>query len=94
MYNADGSLRSRREIESALRSDGLGIDFSRFTQQLLAVRGKRRRPPANDDEVRAHLRRGDGSLRTQREVIDALQASGLGLGEHRVATFFREATDE
>ncbi|WLI10728.1 MULTISPECIES: hypothetical protein [Pseudomonas] len=46
---------------------------------------------ATDNQITAHLRNDDGSLRTQTDVISALHAVGLGAGNARIVSALRQA---
>ena len=103
MYNADGSLRTRIQIERALRNSDFSLNDTGFTAQIQAVRADLRRlgvsdqrrtdivrPPASDDQIRAHLRDGDGRIRTYKEILSDLHEMGLGASDNRVASLKKE----
>ncbi|WLI10787.1 MULTISPECIES: hypothetical protein [Pseudomonas] len=85
LRNDDGSLRTHKDVASALRAAGLGADTSRITAQLQAAGGTRRLRGTTDAQIDAHLHNDDGSLRTQTDVLSALHAVGLGASSTRIA---------
>ncbi len=74
---------SGASVSTHLRNaDGLGASSNRIAAQPQAAR--RPRLGAEHLQIEARLRNPDGSLRTQRAVVRALHAAGLGAGESRI----------
>ncbi|WLI10727.1 hypothetical protein [Pseudomonas sp. FP603] len=103
LHNDDGSLRTHKDVISALRAAGLGAGAKRITARLQAAGGARKLPGATDATITARLHNTDGSLRTRSDVASALHAAGLGAGNARIdaqlqaagsARRLRSATDE
>lgn len=78
-------MRTRQALQEALHASGLGIIRRKITEQLRPVRGEKHRPSSRDDQIRAHLRNQDGSLRKQEEILNALHDAGLGAANERIA---------
>jgi len=91
LHNDDGSLRPQKDVVSALHAIGLGAGELRVTAQLRAVGATRYMPGATDEQIRTHLYRDNGSLRTKPEVADALHDAGLGVSDGRLGTLLRAA---
>ncbi|MCF5166481.1 hypothetical protein GIW45_20975 [Pseudomonas congelans] len=89
LHNADGSLRSHRDVANALHAAGLGVDNNRVVAQLRSTGEARNRPGATDEQINAHLHNADGSLRSHRDVANALHAAGLGVDNNRVVAQLR-----
>jgi hypothetical protein len=77
-------LRTQTDVIGALHAAGLGAGAKRIVPALQAVVGVRHLPGATDEQINAHLRNDDGSLRTQKKVAGALHAAGLGAGVARI----------
>ncbi|WP_223538251.1 hypothetical protein, partial [Pseudomonas sp. GL-B-16] len=90
LKNADGTWRNRSDVISALHVAGLGADNYRVQNQLRAARGMRYLPGATDDQIRAHLKNADGTLRTQQAVASSLNTAGLGVGYNRIWVLLQE----
>ncbi|TPG82512.1 hypothetical protein EAH72_35370, partial [Pseudomonas caspiana] len=84
LHNADGSLRTQKDVISALRDAGWGAGNTRIAAQLQAAGGARHLPGATDEQINAHLHNDDGSLRIRRDVTSALHAAGWGAGHDRI----------
>jgi hypothetical protein len=91
LYNADGSLRTQRDVTIALHVAGLGARDARITAQRQAAGGARQLPGATVEQINAHLHNDDGSLRTRRDVASALHAAGLGADSARITAQMRAA---
>jgi hypothetical protein len=91
LHNADGSLRTARDVTSALHAVGLGAARNRIMAQLHAAGGARHLPGATDAQIAEHLHNADGLLRTTRDVASALHAVGLGASDKRIGTHLQNA---
>jgi hypothetical protein len=91
LHNADGSLRSAKNVLSALHAVGLGAAKDRIGHQLQAAGAARHLPGATDAQITEHLHNTDGSLRTTRDVLSALRAVGLGIGKERMGSLLQAA---
>ncbi|WLI10736.1 MULTISPECIES: hypothetical protein [Pseudomonas] len=91
LHNDDGSLRTHRDVISALQAAGLGAGVARIAAQLQAAGSARRLRSATDEQINAHLRNDDGALRTHRGVASALHAAGLGARNARIDAPLRAA---
>jgi len=91
LRNDDGSLRTRADVNKALHAVGLGASDTRLATQLQAAGGARKLPGATDEQIRAHLRNADDTLRIKKDVIRALHAIGLGASEERLTAQLRAA---
>jgi hypothetical protein len=80
----DGSLRTYKDVLSALHYKGCGARTVRITDQMQAAGEARLLPSATDAEIKAHMRKDDGSLRTNRDVVNTLHDKGLGACKNRV----------
>ncbi len=86
LYDDSGALRTAKAVRSALHAAGLGAKETRIGDLLQAVQGVKQRPSATDAQIREHLYDDEGSLRTQKEVIEALHAIGVGASRKSVGT--------
>ncbi|WP_223538375.1 hypothetical protein, partial [Pseudomonas sp. GL-B-16] len=84
LKNDDGTLRTHGAVVSALHTAGLGAGYNRILIQLQAAGGARHLPSATNDQIRAHLKNDDGTLRTKKAVVSALHAAGLGADKYRI----------
>jgi predicted nucleic acid-binding protein len=91
LHNANGSLRSTKDVLSALHAVGLGADDRRISAQLQAAGGARRLPGATEVQIASHLRNADGSLRIRSDVARALHSVGLGASKNRINAQLRLA---
>jgi hypothetical protein len=91
LHNNDGSIRTFRDVGSALRADGLGVRDSRIAAKLQAAGAEQRLPGATPEQIKAHLRKNDGSLRTHKDVVSALRAVGVGVRYSRVVAELQTA---
>ncbi|WLI10759.1 MULTISPECIES: hypothetical protein [Pseudomonas] len=84
LHNTDGSLRTHKDVASALHAAGLGASNARIAAQLQAAGGARKLRGATDEQITAHLHNTDGSLRTHKDVASALHAAGLEASRARI----------
>jgi transposase len=91
LHNADGSLRSAKDVLSSLHAVGVGAADNRISAQLRAAGGPRQLPGATDAQIAEHLHNADGSLRTAKGVASALRAVGLGADDKRTWAHLRAA---
>ncbi|TPG84388.1 hypothetical protein EAH72_35085, partial [Pseudomonas caspiana] len=108
LHNDDGSLRTQKDVASALHAAGWGASTTRIAAQLQAAGGARTTriaaqlhaaggarylPGATVEQINAHLRNDDGSLRTQKDVASALHAAGWGASAARIAAQLQAARE-
>ncbi|WLI10729.1 MULTISPECIES: hypothetical protein [Pseudomonas] len=91
LHNTDGSLRTHKDVASALHAAGLGASNARIAAQLQAAGGARHLRGATDEQINAHLHNDDGSLRTGSNVASALHAAGLGADTSRITARLQAA---
>lgn len=84
LTDANGKLRTRREVEKQLHAAGLQANNTRINSLLQAERGVRLRPSATDDQIREYLTHPDGSFRKIKDVVADLNEAGLGASNRRV----------
>ncbi|MCF5167319.1 hypothetical protein GIW45_25525 [Pseudomonas congelans] len=84
LQKPDGSLRTIKQVGSALHTAGLGAGDKRIAAQLQAAGGARHLPGATDAQIHAQLHNPDGSLRTKLQVASALHTAGLGASNNRI----------
>ncbi|WP_223538307.1 hypothetical protein, partial [Pseudomonas sp. GL-B-16] len=70
---------------------GKGARTKRILIHLRAAGMPQRLQAATDDEIKAHLRNEDDSLRTQAAVVDSLHAAGRGAGSDRILAHLHAA---
>ncbi len=91
LRNPDGTLRNEKDVLRALHADELGAQNRRIHFFLRQALGGQAREAATDDEIRVCLQNPDGTLRTARQVREALHAENLAAGEARIGFLLREA---
>jgi hypothetical protein len=91
LRNPDGSLRTTRDVLSALRAVGLGATDKRIGTHLQDAGGTRRLPGATDAQIAEHLHHPDRSLRAITDVASALHAVGLGADDKRIGIQLKTA---
>ncbi|WP_223538310.1 hypothetical protein [Pseudomonas sp. GL-B-16] len=84
LHNTDNSLRTQLDVAQALRNIGKGARTKRILIHLRAAGMPQRLQAATDDEIKAHLRNEDDSLRARDAVVHSLHAAGRGAGSDRI----------
>lgn len=84
LHNDDRSLKTPRQIGRALRAVGLKASADRIKAHREAAGGQRDLITATDDQIKAQLRKPDGTARTKDEVGDALRSAGLTVRNDRI----------
>ncbi len=85
------SLNARAQFSAAARG-GSFASAAPFSNAPEARATKKKAPPASDAQLRAALREGD-RLRSEAEVMAALQARGVGAGPTRITPLLRAAKE-
>ncbi len=90
LRNPDGTRRTHGDVLRALHANGLGASNGRIFSLLQEIEGPRMRPSATDEQIRANLINPDGTLKTNRAVMNSLHAAGLGVSSGRVVSLLQD----
>lgn len=84
LRDANGRVRTERQVAGVLRNAGVGADTHRIATQLQSQRGLARLPSATDTQILEHSYHADGTLQSADYIAQRLNATGVGASQARI----------